>query len=456
MSTRKVNSKITIAGAGLVGSLLALMWRQKGFAVEVFEKRADIRKNNKDLGRSINLVITSRGVHALKQVGLWEKVQPITVAVFGRMIHGLDRTVNYQPYGRNQECNYSVSRAELNKFLIDEAEKLGAQFHFEQTVESVDFEQKKIHFEKNNKHETFQYDLLFATDGAGSEVRKSLMQVQPDIDEKIIPFPTDYKELFMPATSQGEYALDHKALHIWPRGAEMLMALPNPGGSFTMTIYLSKAVFQKMNDKAEFEKYFKTQFSDCLAIMPDYSHDFASNKQGSLNTLKLSRWTYKNSVCLLGDAAHAIVPFFGQGMNLGFEDCTELLKIFDSTSSWEECFTKFFNSRKPNADAIADMAIENGNEMSEKVGDKKFLLKKQIEHKIEEELPNHYRSRYGLITYTLTPYSLALKAGLIQETMLNEIMQITKSPDDLNWSEIKKLIEKKFTPFVNENKVSLA
>lgn len=437
--TNLKESKITIAGAGLVGSLLALILKQKGMDVEVYERRHDIRLQKKSAGRSINLVVTSRGIHALKQVGLWEKVQSITVPVFGRMIHDKEGNLSYQPYGREGECNYSVSRLELNKFLLSAAEEKGVKFFFNSSLKEANLDTKTLFFEDGSQK---KYEILFGTDGAGSELRKSLIKTKPEIIEQIIPFPADYKELTMPADLGGLFKMDYKALHIWPRGAEMLMALPNPSGDFTMTLYLPKEKFLELTNPEKVQKYFEEQFKDVIPHMPDYVDHFFDHPQGHLNTLKLSDWIYSSSVCLLGDAAHAIVPFFGQGMNCGFEDCSILIEQMEKSKSWEDSFTNFFKARKPNADAIADMAIENGREMSEKVGDKRFLLKKQIEHKIEEAFPQNYRSRYGMITYTLEPYSKALSLGRIQDKMLEGIMESCQTIDDFDISKAQSYIEK--------------
>jgi kynurenine 3-monooxygenase len=355
----------------------------------------------------------------------------------------------YQPYGQETERNLSISRGGLNRFLLDEAEKAGAKIYFEKAIDSVDFAAKTLSFADGASH---SYDLLFATDGAGSVVRKKMAAEFPEkCVEKTEWITADYKELFLPAPN----SLDQKALHIWPRGSHMMMALANLDGSFTVTLYLpkhGKVSFDAIKTRADIEELFQQEFPDAIPMMPDYVHDFESNPQGNLGTVRCSGWVTDDCVALMGDAAHAIVPFFGQGMNSGFEDCTTFLQILDTNSGdWTKSFADYDRTQRPNANAIADMALENWREMSEKVGDAEFLKRKKIESLLEKKFPQLFKSRYGMVTYTLIPYHLVQKAGLLQDEILAELMTGLASVDDLSWDRAESLLRIRYEPFLHEH-----
>lgn len=444
---------IVIAGAGLVGSLLAVILRKRGHEVTIYEKRPDMRTDSVDSGRSINLIVTSRGINALQTVDMWEKVKGITVPVFGRMMHATDGELTYQAYGRDDsECNYSISRGELNKLLMTEAEAIGVKIQFTEEVVNVDLKEKKAFL---NSGETVKYDLLFGTDGGGSKVRRALQESIPGSQEEVRRLSCDYKEMLMPAAADGSYPIDKNALHIWPRGAEMLMALPNQDGSFTMTLYMSEDKFHEVSDEASLEEYFKEYYPDAIPLMPYYKKEYFDNPQGMLATLFASPWTDGNSVALLGDAAHAVVPFFGQGMNCGFEDCYYLMKFVDELG-WEAGISKYGEFQKPNGDAIANMAIENFAEMADKVGDEEFLLKKKVEKKIEQKFPDKYRARYGMVTYTLCPYDLVYRAGKIQSEILDKVAAGISHEDEADLNKAEQLLAEKYWPFLEEHKVDIS
>ena len=460
MNTDKI---IHIVGGGLVGSLLALRLRQTGLSVKLFERRADVRQHVQDGGRSINLVITSRGIHALEQAGLINLAQNLSVSVFGRMIHSKTGDQAYQPYGQNQECNLSISRLDLNKFLLDAAEKSGVEIFFEKDAQSIDLDKKVLIF-SNGQKESFNF--VLATDGSGSALRKSFLEAIPQAKCTTEWLQVDYKELTLPLPSTSgatkesflkKYRRD--ALHIWPRGSHMMMALANLDSGFTVTMYLPKALgahsFAGLTDSEKITEFFKSEFPDAMDDMPNFLTEFQKNPQGALGTVKLSHWTDEKSVQFMGDAAHAITPFFGQGTNLGFEDVSTFMSMlqknsFDLATTANE-FSKF---QKPNADAIADMAVENWYEMSEKVADPRFLLRKKAEAELERLFPQKFKSRYGMVTYTLSPYSKVYELGKKQEKFFHEFLNgvdVNVNLAQLNWDKAKAWLDSSYNDSKNQS-----
>lgn len=442
---------VVIVGAGLVGSLWATLLRREGFEVDVFERRSDPRRGSSDAGRSINLVMTSRGLHGLERAGLLEQARELAVPVYGRMIHGRDSSQTYQPYGRPDECNYSISRADLNHFLMTSAETAGARIHFNHSLEDLDPVERRAVFSTTGSSVSRGFDLLFGADGAGSQVRQALVRRDPRrFIETTEWLEADYKELSWPLDPSGRNALRKEALHIWPRGSHMMMALANRDGSFTMTIYLprenSPRSFASLNSEDSVRKFFESEFPDAMSGMPDAVTEFLSNPQGRLGTVRMSHWTWGDRVALLGDAAHAIVPFFGQGMNSGFEDCTALLDLWRSSGgSLGQTLEQFDEVHRPNGYAIADMALENWVEMRDRVGDPRFLLRKKVEALLEERHPGQYKSRYGLIAYTLVPYAKAQMIGGMQESFLSELCGEKTSIDEIDWTRAKTWVEREFS-----------
>lgn len=445
--------KIIIAGAGLVGSLLAIALKKRGHEVHVFEKRSDLRVGNLSAGRSINLIITAKGIRPLKQLGLWESVKKITSPVMGRTMHSTEGALAYQPYGKDQtECNHSVSRGELNCLLMDEAEKVGAKISFQSPLKSIDLDKKIAHFETG---ESLSYDLLFGTDGTGSAVREKIIEaLGSQAEYKVEPLGTDYKEMTMPAVN-GKYVMDEHSLHIWPRGNHMLMGLPNKDGSFTMTLYMPHEWFAKYNTPQAFTEYFKTYYPDAVSLMPDFAEEYAANPQGFLGIVRMKPWIYKDQIALLGDAAHAMVPFFGQGMNSGFSDVQFLMDQMDAHANDYKMILKNYEEfQKPSGDAIADMSRENFSEMCDKVGDAKFLLRKKVENKLEKTFPEEFRSRYGLVTYTLIPYNLVKEVGVLQDQVLDELCENLSDPESLDLEAAHKLIREKISPWFHKKGLS--
>jgi kynurenine 3-monooxygenase len=372
------------------------------------------------------------------------------------MIHSKTGVTQYQAYGMEKECNYSVSRTALNNFLIDEAERNGVKLFFNHSLKSIDFKNRKLEFLNSQAN----YDLLFGADGAGSMVRHELVKSwgEPDL-EKVEWLEADYKELNMPAAEGGAHRMEKNALHIWPRGSHMLMGLANGDGSFTMTLYLKKTgplSFSEVKTKKEIQHLFESEFKDAIPLLPHYIEDFETNPQGTLGTVRCKRWAEGHSVCLIGDAAHAIIPFFGQGMNCGFEDCSVLLDLMDKFGDqWNKILPAFEAERLPNADAIADMALENWSEMKDKVADQNFLLRKKVEGWLEKQFPKHYKSRYGMVTYTLIPYALAQRAGVVQDGILKVLCHGISSPEEISKDQAWGLIEREFLPFLKNNNISL-
>lgn len=446
---------VAIVGAGLVGSLLGIFLQQQGKQVHIYEKRSDMRVGETGGGRSINLVATSRGIHALEQVGLRDEILAITTPVYGRMMHDRQGNLKYQSYSKdNTDCNYSVPRAQLNKELMTYAEKAGAKILFSHELQGADFDNGVLSFAQGE----VQAERIYGTDGAGSAVRRLLVK-QGHISERVEFLPDGYKELVIPATPQGEYAMDKDALHIWPRGEHMLMALPNQDGSFTVTLYLANegdVSFAALDTPERITTYFETYYPDSVPLMPNLVADFFDNPTGLLGTVWSGPWHYKDKVALLGDSAHGIVPFFGQGMNAGFEDCSALMELMKlHGDDFDALFAAYHQTQKPNGDAIARMALANYVEMRDHVGDAHFLLQKQVEALLGRTYPELYLSKYSMVTHSLIPYAVAEKAGAIQRELLSELCEGLSGVEDVNLKRAKELLELKLSPFLQQHGVSL-
>ncbi len=450
----QTETDVVVVGAGLVGSILAIFLRQQGYSVRVFEKRPDMRKHNLGGGRSINLIATSRGLHALEQVGLKDEVLALTSPVYGRMMHNEQGHQIYQSYSKdNTDCNYSVPRGELNQTLMTFAEQAGATLAFEQELVEADFASGTLTF----THETVQAQRIFATDGAGSAIRRVLAE-QGHVTEHTDFLAYGYKELEIPAGENGDYRIDKDALHIWPRGDHMLMALPNLDGSFTVTLYLANEgplSFASLSDKEKVEEYFSVYYPDAIPLMPSLYDDFFANPTGLLGTVWCDPWYFSDRVVLLGDAAHGIVPFFGQGMNAGFEDCTVLHDLFPQHNNFGALFEAYHAIQKPNGDAIARMALDNFVEMRDKVGDRYFLLQKEVEGILGRTFPQSYLSKYSMVTHSLIPYSIAEQAGVIQQEILDELCANLTLAENVDLYRAETLINDKLTPFLQSHNITL-
>ena len=429
-----MNNNITLVGAGLAGSLLSVYLAKKGFEVNVYERRPDMRNANLVAGKSINLALSTRGIHALKEVGLYEEIKKIAIPMYGRMIHSLTGELSFQRYGKDDtEYINAVSRAELNILLMNLAEKnSNVKFHFNERCNSVDFKKAEVSFQNDmtNKTSSVNSDIVIATDGATSAVRMEMQKV-PRFNFSQEYENYGYKELTIPPGKDGSFLMEKNALHIWPRGSFMLIALPNLDGSFTCTLFLAydknlsgDHSLEYLDTKDKVRIFFEKQFPDACALMPSLLDEYFHNPTGSLMTVKCFPWIVEDKVALLGDACHAIVPFFGQGMNAAFEDCTCLNECIDNFSpDWKTIFTEYEKLRKINSDAIADLARENFIEMRDLVADKRFQLKKKIEAELFKLHPDKFMPKYSMVTFHRIPYSVALSRGKIQEEILHELSQ---------------------------------
>ncbi len=440
-------NNITIVGAGLVGSLLAIFLAKKGARVSVYERRSDMRQATLNAGKSINLALSERGWSALRAVGLEKSISRIVIPMHGRHIHMADGTEAFQPYGRDGQCIYSVSRAQLNIELMNLAEEMQeVSLHFDQKCVDVDLENTVVTMENAQTHtqEQIQSDLVIGSDGAFSAVRRTMQHLDRfNYSQHYIEHA--YKELSIPPTAEGLWKMDKHALHIWPRNNFMMIALPNLDGSFTCTLffdYSGEYSFEQLKDEASVHTFFKKEFPDMLQLIPNLMEQFFANPTASLVTTKCYPWRYKTNVLLIGDAAHAIIPFFGQGMNAGFEDCTVLDRLLNEhKGNWEQVLPAFEQERKPNADAIADLAYENFIEMRFKVSEPKFLLRKKIEKMISEMYPDQYVPKYSMVSFTTIPYAEAMEAGKKQDAFFERIMTLENIEENWNSTEVVTLID---------------
>jgi kynurenine 3-monooxygenase len=415
---------LNIIGAGLAGPLLAILLARRGFAVSVYERRRDPRNSAAEAGRSINLALAARGIRALEHAGLMRRVRPLMIEMRGRMVHEPDRPAALLPYGqRAEEVIYSIGRGALNRLLIEEAARYPqVTLQFEQSCIAAEAPRDALLLRDTLSQRTYEIPLTptVATDGVGSPVRTSLAQQGlATASEELLDH--DYKELTVPAVA----ALDAHALHVWPRRGFMLIALPNTDGSFTATLFLPRggsSGFSALRTERAVRELFAREFPDILPLMPDLLEQFRTHPQGHLGTVHVAPWHVGGRVLLLGDAAHAIVPFHGQGMNAAFEDCSVLDALLERHESWEGLFAAFEAERRPNAAAIAQMAIENYGEMRERVLDPKFLRQKAWALELERLYPDKFIPRYSMVMFhPEIPYSEALRRGAAQQRILDEL-----------------------------------
>jgi kynurenine 3-monooxygenase len=461
--------KVIIIGAGLAGSLLAIYLAKRGIQAEVYEARGDMRKEETAAGRSINLALSNRGIAALKEVGLDEYMLSEAVPMFGRMIHSLDGSTKFLPYsGRKGEYINSVSRAGLNIALINEAEKYdGVRFFFNEKCTDFDCRSGEILFEDGN---SVKGDTVIATDGAGSIIRNEMLHggvPRFDFSQKWLEH--GYKELHSPPTENGDFRMEKNALHIWARRSFMMIALPNFDGSFTCTLFLAHKgensfeaiegnfsgglTRKNADEKSDFDlsaksaakallSFFETNFADAIPLMPTLVEDFFANPTGNLGTIKCFPWNAGGKSLLLGDSAHAVVPFYGQGMNASFEDCRILNQLIgEHGTDWKTVFDEFTRDRKPNTDAISEMAEENFYEMRDAVADPVFQRKRELETRLEQTFPDYF-SKYSMVTFREDlPYTVAKRKGNAQDNLLMKLCYEVEDISQLNLDEVLQKIK---------------
>ena len=465
--------RITLIGAGLVGALLATLLAQRGFKVTAFERRADPRKAGFLGGRSINLALAERGWHGLRVAGMQERLRAIAVMMRGRMIHDLAGNTNLQRYGRDDsEVIWSVSRGALNMALLDAAEAAGVNVHFERSLSAVDWADMRLDFlDLDGRSHAGHADILIGADGAGSALRVAMAQ-KTGLGERFEPLGHGYKELVIPALKDfpagavadslrsadrfgGQYAMEPHALHIWPRGNYMCIALPNAEGSFTVTLFLpneGEPSLASVVTAADARALFQRDFADAVPLIPDLGEDYVGNPTGLLGTLYLDRWHLDGRAVLVGDAAHAIVPFHGQGMNCGFEDAVELADLLEaSPDDSASVFAEFERRRKPNADAIAVMALENYIEMRDRVDDADYLLMRELDRALAERHPGRWAPRYWMVTFSRMPYRTAFERGEIQTGLLRELTAGQTRLADIDLGAADARIVEVLDPFVPES-----
>jgi len=439
-----------IIGAGLVGSLLSIYLSKRGYPVKIYERRGDMRKAEMIAGRSINLALSDRGIKALEEVGLMDEIRKICIPMHGRFMHNADSSTAYQPYGKEGQFINSVSRGDLNKKLMDLAEANNVEINFNQKCESIDWNKNEIHFENalTENRTTINGQLIFGSDGAFAASRLT-HQLQHNLFQyNQYYIDAGYKELTIPAGKDGEFLLEKNALHIWPRGHYMMIALPNMDGSFTCTLFFpfeGEKSFASLDTKEKVQVFFETEFADAVPLMPTLLDDFFTNPTAGMVTVKCAPWIRDDKFALIGDAAHAIVPFYGQGMNCGFEDCSVLNRLIDKyDEDWSAILMEYQLLRKPDADAIADLAVNNFIEMRDKVADPKFLLQKKIEAAFSNKYPEKWIPLYSQVTFSpQIRYSDALINGQKQEAIMQQIMAIPDIENKWQDEAIEKMILEK-------------
>ncbi len=436
-----------------MGSLLAIFLAKLGLIIDIYEKRPDMRKSNSGGGRSINLVISDRGWKALAAAGIEAEIQKLCIPVYGRMTHDIKSKQTFLPYSSLKRAIYSVSRRELNERLITCAEEhSNVTFHFDHSCESVDHNSSTAYFintESNNKI-VVKGGVIFGADGANSMVRKSLLTKEnltafgAESYASEEPIDHGYKELIIPANADGSWKLDKNALHIWPRKKYMLMALANLDGGFTCTLFFpfkGKPSFESIKDERDLMAFFNETFPDVVALMPTLVSDYFDNPSSSLMIVKCFPWTYQDKIALIGDAAHAIVPFYGEGMNCGFEDCRVLYELLEEHGmDWTKVLRSYELLRKPNGDAIADLSLRNFIEMRDLVSDPTFLLRKKIESKIYKKHPEKWVPLYSQVKFSDIPYSEALKESYRQDKIMEKVMSRNDIEEMWDSDEVEKEI----------------
>jgi len=443
---------ITLVGAGLVGSLLSIYLAKRGYQVDIFERRSDMRKNKIAAGKSINLALSDRGLRGLDGIGIGDEIRKISIPMHGRFIHNADGSTAFQPYGKKGQFINSVSRAGINMKLMDLAEtQKNVSLKFNQRCTNIDLKNGKSFFVNDETNQTTSHssDLIFGSDGAFSAARLSAMISTDRFEYQQFYLEHGYKELHIPAGKNGEFLIEKNALHIWPRKSFMMIALPNIDGTFTCTLFMrfeGENSFANLKTKEDVKTFFEKTFPDTIQLMPTLLDDYFANPAASLVTVKCFPWTFDDKLALIGDAAHAIVPFYGQGMNCGFEDCVVLDELITKhKENWHEIFSEYQTLRKPDGDAVADLAVGNFVEMRDKTADPKFLLQKKIEAWFSEKHPDKWIPQYTMVTYRPDiRYSTAMQQGAKQDKIMQEVMAaIPGIEKNFETEEVEKMILEK-------------
>ena len=443
---------VTIIGAGLAGALMAILLARRGHPVTIYERLPDMRRVAVAAGRSINLALAARGIRALERAGLLDAIQSLMIPMQARTLHGLDGSLTRIPYGqRPQEVIHSISRSALNCVLLDAAEQLGVQVNCGQPALAADFAQRQIRLRDDalQSERSIALSRIIAADGAGSVLRHCLIeQLHIACREELLEH--GYKELTLPPAADAHYQIERDALHIWPRGEFMLIALPNLHGSFTVTLFLPRHgphSFATPDTAEAVNAFFQQHFPDIAPLMPELATEFLAHPIGVVGTVRCSQWSIGDQMLLVGDAAHAITPFHGQGMNCAFEDCIELDAWLAGSADWATAFTQFERSRRPNTDAMADMALENYLEMRDTIRDPGLQLQKALALELERRHPRRFVPRYSMVTFHAEiPYAVAYARGAAQDAILAELSCTVRSLDDVDFARAERLIEEHLPP----------
>ena len=434
-------------GAGLAGPLLATYLAKRGYSVEIFERRPDMRKESISAGRSINLALSIRGNHALKEVGLYDKIKSNTIPMKGRMIHDLNSGIHLQPYGQKEnEVIFSVSRAHLNMELMTLAEETGnVTIRFNHQLLSADLEQNKLLFQLSDSLEKIEWSFnrVIGCDGSASILRKSIVE-KADIQYVKKPLGHGYKELTIPPMKSGKFQIEPNALHIWPRGNHMLIALPNNDCSFTCTLFfpmIGKTSFETVKTEKDIFDLFQSQFPDAIKLIPNLVEDFQNNPTGDLASVYCKPWHLEDKALLIGDAAHAVAPFFGQGMNASFQDCSTLAKLMDQNENdWNTIFNAFSSTQVENGHAIADMALENYLEMRDHVNDPEYKKRRNMELKLERMFPGQFIPRYSMVSFHQIPYAEVYQRGEKQFKIISDVLKADPSGQSIDKAMVEKML----------------
>ena len=457
MTAEKLDSRLrgndkalTIVGGGLAGALLAALLAQRGWSVDVYERRGDPRVHGYAGGRSINLALAERGLHALRQAGADQAVMRQAVMMRGRFVHPLHGEPGLQRYGRDDsEVIWSINRGELNIVLLEVAESHGARLHFDHGLLHADFDAGLATFRGDGIETVRPFAALVGADGAGSSVRAEMAKVE-SLGERTEWLGHGYKELEIPPTPSGDFRIEPNALHIWPRGHYMCIALPNDERTFTVTLFMPHKgeypSFELVETADQAQALFERDFPDALPLIPDLRHDYEANPTGMLATLYLDRWHLDGRAVLIGDAAHAMVPFHGQGMNCAFEDCVALAEHLERAPSRAEAFAAFEAQRKPDAEAIQEMALENYIEMRDKVDDAAFLLQRRLELALQERHPGRFVPHYAMVSFMRIPYSVALHRSEVQREILENATRRLDALDGVDWAAVDAAVLAKLDP----------